>query len=70
MADGKTGQGGHGGGSTIAKFISQLDIDTIDIGILILSMHAHLTNLVVKQIFILHLRHFRSLLKNSLCLMT
>lgn len=37
---GELGKVDMGGGSTIAKFISQLNIDTIDIGIPILSMHA------------------------------
>ena len=30
----------QGGGGTVAKFISELDVDTIDIGVPVLCMHA------------------------------
>ena len=29
-----------GGGGTVAKFISKMNIDTVDIGVPVLSMHA------------------------------
>ena len=29
-----------GGGGTVAKFVSALDVDTVDIGIPVLSMHS------------------------------
>lgn len=37
---GELGAVDAGGGGTIAKFIAQLDIDTVDLGVPILSMHA------------------------------
>ncbi len=37
---GELGAVDAGGGGTIAKFVSQLDIDTVDLGVPILSMHA------------------------------
>lgn len=30
----------HGGGGTVAKYISKLDVDTVDLGVPVLSMHA------------------------------
>ncbi|MDL2232783.1 aminopeptidase [Ruminococcaceae bacterium OttesenSCG-928-L11] len=37
---GELGKVDHGGGGTVAKFISRLGVDTIDIGVPVLSMHA------------------------------
>lgn len=37
---GELGKVDVGGGGTVAKFISELDVDTIDVGVPVLSMHA------------------------------
>ena len=37
---GELGKVDHGGGGTVAMFISNLDVDTVDIGVPVLSMHA------------------------------
>ena len=37
---GELGKVDQGGGGTVAKFISELDVDTIDIGVPVLCMHA------------------------------
>ena len=37
---GELGKVDQGGGGTVAKFVSALDVDTIDIGVPVLSMHA------------------------------
>ena len=34
------GKGDQGGGGTVAKYIAKLDVDTIDVGVPLLSMHA------------------------------
>ena len=37
---GELGAVDQGGGGTIAKYVAQLDIDVVDLGVPILSMHA------------------------------
>ena len=37
---GELGRVDVGGGGTVAKYISELDVDTIDVGVPVLSMHA------------------------------
>ena len=40
MADGRTRKVDCGGGGTIAQFVANLDIDVIDAGVPLLSMHS------------------------------
>ena len=40
MADRRARQGRSGGGGTVAKFIANLNVDVLDIGVPVLSMHA------------------------------
>jgi len=37
---GELGKVEAGGGGTVAKYISMLDVDTVDLGVPVLSMHA------------------------------
>ena len=37
---GELGKVDHGGGGTVAKYVANLDIDVIDVGVPVLSMHA------------------------------
>lgn len=37
---GEMGKVDEGGGGTIAKFVAHMDVDTVDLGVPILSMHA------------------------------
>ena len=37
---GELGKVDLGGGGTIAKFIADMDVDTVDLGVAVLSMHA------------------------------
>lgn len=40
LADGRAGQGGQGGGGTVAAYMANRNIDTLDAGVPVLSMHA------------------------------
>jgi aspartyl aminopeptidase len=37
---GELGKVDHGGGGTVAMYIANLDVDTVDLGVPVLSMHA------------------------------
>jgi len=37
---GELGRVDQGGGGTVAKFIANLDVETVDLGVPVLSMHA------------------------------
>ncbi|MGN0525874.1 MAG: aminopeptidase, partial [Acutalibacteraceae bacterium] len=37
---GELGKVDAGGGGTVAKFVADLDVDTVDLGVPVLSMHA------------------------------
>jgi len=40
MADGRNGQGGRGGGGTVAKFIAQTGAEVLDVGPPVMAMHS------------------------------
>ena len=54
---GELGKVDQGGGGTIAKFVSNRNVDTVDIGVPMLSMHAPF-ELVAKQDVLMTYRAF------------
>jgi aspartyl aminopeptidase len=61
---GELGRVDVGGGGTVAKYIAELDVDTVDLGVPVLSMHAPFE--VVSKIDV-HMAHraFMALLKRE-----
>lgn len=53
---GELGKVDFGGGGTVAAYIANLNIDTIDVGVPVLSMHAPY-ELTAKMTFIWRIRH-------------
>ena len=51
---GKLGTVNEGGGGTVAKYISRLGVDTIDVGVPLLSMHAPMEIASKIDIFMMH----------------
>ena len=51
---GELGKVNEGGGGTVAKYISRLEVDTIDVGVPLLSMHAPMEIASKIDIFMMH----------------
>ena len=51
---GELGKVNEGGGGTVAKFISRLQVDTIDVGVPLLSMHAPMEIATKIDIYMMH----------------
>jgi aspartyl aminopeptidase len=51
---GELGKIDNGGGGTVAKYISRLGVDTVDVGVPLLSMHAPLEIAAKIDILMMH----------------
>ena len=51
---GELGKVNEGGGGTVAKYISRLQVDTIDVGVPLLSMHAPMEIATKIDIYMMH----------------
>ena len=59
---GELGKVDHGGGGTVAMYISNLDVDTVDIGVPVLSMHAPFEVTAKNDVYMAY-KAFRAFLK-------
>ena len=62
---GELGKVDQGGGGTVAKFVAALDVDTIDIGVPVLSMHAPIEVVAKTDVYMTY-RAFYEFLKADL----
>ena len=51
---GELGKVDHGGGGTVAKYVANLDIDVIDVGVPVLSMHAPFEVIAKIDVYMAH----------------
>jgi aspartyl aminopeptidase len=58
---GELGKVDAGGGGTVAKYIADLDVDTVDLGVPVLSMHSPFEVVAKLDVYMAH-RAFSALL--------